>query len=164
MDSQYIESFDPNLLNSDPHPTFKVPRENIGQRTRSKLCLSDTPLEAIETAYLPPDITTDMYDYECDNEDWENFLKEFMQPLPKDPEDDEEADPEYNVMADEEVVDKEEFRMDRASKVSRKEERDLYRELVEECFLGPEEGTSDEEEENCAKNEMTNQVSLIDFL
>lgn len=158
LDSQYIESFDSNLLNSDPHPTFKMPEENIGQRTRSKLCLSDTPLEAIETAYLPPDITTDMYDYECDNEDWVNFLKEFMQPLPKDPEDDDEADPEYNVMADEEVVDKEEFRMDRASKVSRKEERDLYRELIEECILGTGDVTSDEEEENCVKKERTHQV------
>ena len=63
---------------------FKIPQENIGQRTRSKLSLSDTPLETIEKAFIPPDITTDMYDSECDDEDWKDFLKNFTEPLGKD--------------------------------------------------------------------------------
>ncbi|CAH0391471.1 unnamed protein product [Bemisia tabaci] len=114
---------------------FKIPLENIGQRTRSKLCLSDTPLEAIEQAFIPPDITTDMYDWACDNEDWKDFLQEFAKPLDSEPAivDDPEEDPEYNVLADEEeeVVDKEELRMDRAVKVSRKELNELMAELFD---------------------------------
>lgn len=56
-------------------------QENIGQRTRSKLPLVDTPLEVIEQAFVPPDITIDMYEFECDNEDWSDFIKGFVQPL-----------------------------------------------------------------------------------
>lgn len=161
--SQYLENFDSNLLNSEPFnrppdQVFKIPEENIGQRTRSKLCLSDTPLEAIEKAFVPPDITTDMYDFKCDNEDWENFLKEFMQPLPSDanePEDDDEADPEYNAMADEEEVDKEELRMDRAVKIPRKE----LRKLMAELFECPDDLTSDEEEEGRVRREIISRVS-----
>ncbi|XP_067012946.1 GON-4-like protein isoform X2 [Anabrus simplex] len=113
---------------------FRKPQENIGQRTRSKLSLSDTPLETIERSFVPPDITTDMYDSECDDEDWKNFLKDFTEPLYlNDTLDDDEADPEYNVLADEEqeVVDKEELRMDRAVKISRKELNTLMAELFE---------------------------------
>lgn len=115
---------------------FRIPQENIGQRTRSKLSLSSTPLEAIEQAFVPPDITLGMYDSACDNDDWINFLKEFTQPLENDNNevvDDVEEDPEYNVLADEEAesVDKEELRMDRAVKVSRKELNALMAELFE---------------------------------
>lgn len=163
--SQYLESFDPNLLDGyarDKHEDhlFKMPEENIGQRTRSKLCLSNTPLETIEKAFVPPDITTDMYDFKCDNEDWENFLKDFMQPLSNDTndlEDDDEADPEYNVLADEEEVDKEELRRDKAVKIPRKELRKLMAELFDEC---PNEVSSDEDEEKRVRTEITNQVSL----
>jgi len=115
---------------------FKIPQESIGQRTRSKLSLSDTPLETIEKAFVPPDITTDMYDSECDDEDWKDFLKNFTEPLTTDVNDtfdDDEADPEYNVLADEEkeTVDKEELRVDRAVKVSRKELNLLVAELLD---------------------------------
>lgn len=112
--------------------------ETIGHRTRSKLSLSETPLETIEQQFIPPDITCDMYDWNCDNEDWKNFLKEFTQPLDALPDlnetaDDVDADPEYNVLADEEEADedKEELRVDRAVKVSRKELNDLMKELFE---------------------------------
>lgn len=62
-------------------PTEAESLENIGQRTRSKFSLSNTALETIEQLFVPPDITTDMYDLECDNEDWREFLEEFTQPL-----------------------------------------------------------------------------------
>lgn len=68
--------------------------------------MSETPLEHIEQAFIPPDITTDMYDWDCEvDEDWDNFLKEFTQPLTQEPvvEDDPEADPEYNILEDEET-------------------------------------------------------------
>lgn len=47
---------------------------------------------------------TDDWDCELD-EDWDNFLKEFTQPLTQEPavEDDPEADPEYNILEDEET-------------------------------------------------------------
>lgn len=166
--TQYLESFDSNLLvdesaNQSADYLFKVPEENIGQRTRSKLCLSDTPLEIIEKAFIPPDITTDMYDFKCDNEDWENFLKEFAQPLSNNmnnpDDDDDEADPDYTVMAEEEEVDKEELRRDRAVKISRKE----LRKLMAELFESPDEYSSDEEEEKRVCTEITNRVRNKDF-
>lgn len=44
---------------------------------------------------------TDDWDCELD-EDWDNFLKEFTQPLTQEPTvDDPEADPEYNILEDE---------------------------------------------------------------
>ena len=43
-----------------------------------------------------------MYESECEDEEWLDFLKEYLQPLPEMTpcEDDEHIDPEYNVMAD----------------------------------------------------------------
>lgn len=64
-------------------------------------------MEEIEQAFIPPDITADMTDdWDCElDEDWDNFLKEFTQPLTQEPavEDDPEADPEYNILEDEET-------------------------------------------------------------
>jgi len=50
-------------------------------RTRSKFSLNDTPLEIIEQAFIPPDITEDMYDSACENDEWIEFLSEFTKPL-----------------------------------------------------------------------------------
>jgi len=50
-------------------------------RTRSKFSLNDTPLEIIEQAFIPPDITEDMYDSACENDEWMEFLSEFTKPL-----------------------------------------------------------------------------------
>ncbi|XP_072389073.1 uncharacterized protein mute isoform X1 [Diabrotica undecimpunctata] len=109
----------------------------IAKRTRSKLSLSSTPLEVIEEAFVPPDIPPDLYEMHCDNEDWMDFLKTFNKPLEeveKVPEE-EELDPEYNVLSDEEIdkPDKEELRVDRAVKVSKKELNALIAELYEFC-------------------------------
>ena len=88
-------------------PHVPTEEESIGHRTRSKFCLSETPLEQIEQAFIPPDITTDMYDWDWKpDDDYINFLKElYTQPLPKEVncEDDPEADPEYNILDDEET-------------------------------------------------------------
>ncbi|XP_018333346.1 uncharacterized protein LOC108742578 [Agrilus planipennis] len=122
---------------------FKVPPSkkdsteettNIALRTRSKFCLSETPLEIIEEAFVPPDITTDMYDMDCDDEEWGNFLKEFMRPLEEvtKAREDEDHDPEYNVLADEiDRVDREDLRADRGVKVTKKELNELISELFE---------------------------------
>lgn len=108
----------------------------IGRRTRSKLPLNDTPLEHLELAFVPPDISTDMYDSDCDNEEWRNFLKEYVCPTTyhsNEPGDDEEADPEYNVLEEEEEVDAEELRADRTVQITKKEVSELLSELFEEA-------------------------------
>lgn len=122
-----------------PHskPTEASDDANIAKRTRSKLCLTSTPLEKIEEAFIPPDITTDMYDMDCDNDDWMDFLKKFTRPLDEivksTEQEDEEQDPEYNILADEELdeIDKEELRVDKAVKISKKELNNLIAELFE---------------------------------
>ena len=53
----------------------------VSQRTRSKLPLTETPLECLEMAFRPPDVTTDMYETEVDNEEWKEFLIDFIHPL-----------------------------------------------------------------------------------
>jgi hypothetical protein len=80
-------------------------KANIALRTRSKLSLSHTPLEVIEEAFMPPDITTDMYNMDCDDDVWKEFLKTFTRPLDEVTKaaEDEDHDPEYNVLADEEI-------------------------------------------------------------
>ncbi|CAI6353935.1 unnamed protein product [Macrosiphum euphorbiae] len=114
-------------------------KETIGMRTRSKFSLNDTPLEIIEQAFIPPDITEDMYDSACENDEWIEFLSEFTKPLESVQNDDGEDDPEYNVLGDDDFtnVDKEEFRIDKSVKVTRKEYNDLMNELNEftESFL-----------------------------
>ena len=50
----------------------------IAKRTRSKLPLTDTPLEVIESEFIAPDITPDMYDTHCDDTEWQEFLAGLM--------------------------------------------------------------------------------------
>lgn len=76
----------------DKDGLFKVPtapltaeeQENISRRTRSKVCLTETAIETIESSFFPPDITTDMYEFDQEHEgesEWKEFLNEFMKPL-----------------------------------------------------------------------------------
>lgn len=62
-------------------------QENIiATRTRSKLCLTTTPIETIESNFVPPDMESGMYgDFEHEDIDceWREFLNEFMKPLSK---------------------------------------------------------------------------------
>ncbi|XP_058117169.1 uncharacterized protein LOC131259645 [Anopheles coustani] len=104
-------------------------QENIALRTRSKLCLTTTDIETLESTFVPPDITTDMYEYDGDmDQAWKDFLEEFTKPLPKDLEEDDDNDPEY-VAADMPVpLDAEEMR---PVKVSKKELNELVSELME---------------------------------
>ncbi|CAI6371506.1 unnamed protein product [Macrosiphum euphorbiae] len=124
---------------SDNKTIVDVNEETIGMRTRSKFSLNDTPLEIIEQAFIPPDITEDMYDSACENDEWMEFLSEFTKPLEPVQNDEGEDDPEYNILGDDDYtnVDKEEFRIDKSVKVTRKEYNDLMNELNEftESFL-----------------------------
>jgi hypothetical protein len=59
-------------------------QENIALRTRSKLCLQTTDIETIESTFIPPDITTDMYDFGGDIDNvWKDFLTDFTKPMSK---------------------------------------------------------------------------------
>ncbi|CAH1983023.1 unnamed protein product [Acanthoscelides obtectus] len=132
----------PEIKTKDNEKEGVEDEATIAKRTRSKLCLSDTPLEQIEEAFVPPDIPPDFYDMECDheiNDDWMDFLKTFTRPLEevvKAPED-EEHDPEYNILGDEDIdkIDKEELReelrIDKAVKITKKELNSLIDELLE---------------------------------
>ncbi|XP_050305463.1 GON-4-like protein [Anthonomus grandis grandis] len=108
---------------------------NIALRTRSKINLSSTPLEVIEESFIPPDITTDMYDMECDDDDWKEFLKGFTKPLEEltKPTEDEEHDPEYDYLADDDknLLDKEDLRIDKAVKITKKEVKELWEEVFD---------------------------------
>ena len=116
--------------------------------------MNDTTIEHLEDQFIPPDITKDMYDWhlgaESENEDYLAFLKSYWRPSElldnsKHVEDEEEADPEYNVMEDEDDDrhDREELRDDRAVKIPKKELTELVAELFDtyndvdfEQFLG----------------------------
>ncbi|XP_066943848.1 GON-4-like protein [Macrobrachium rosenbergii] len=116
--------------------------ELVSQRTRSKLPLTETPLECLEMAFKPPDVTNDMYETEVLDDDWKTFLIDFIHPLENtEVAEDEEADPEYNILEDKEDASdlREEMRGDRAVQISKKEINDLLTELL---------GTLDSDEES----------------
>ena len=109
--------------------------ETIALRTRSKLPLTSEALEQIEANFVAPDITADMYDSDCDDEEWNEFLRDFMKPsqqvIAQDDEDPEDEDPPYNVLEDTEEVDDFDLRFDRATKISKVEIDELINELWE---------------------------------
>ncbi|CAL4125305.1 unnamed protein product, partial [Meganyctiphanes norvegica] len=120
----------------------------ISDRTRSKISLNETPLETLELAFKPPDITAGMYETECDDEDWANFLNDFIQPLnTAEGQEDEEADPEYIYFdgdkLDDEAIENaaEEFRHDRASRISKKEYNTLINDLLDSFDPGSDDET-----------------------
>lgn len=53
----------------------------MSQRTRSKLPLTETPLEFLEMAFKPPDVTEDMFEAAVVDDDWKTFLIDFIHPL-----------------------------------------------------------------------------------
>lgn len=109
---------------------LSLDEEIIARRTRSKVCLMETPIEHLESTFIPPDITTDMYDFDPDlDNEWLEFLSDFTKPMSKETVevDDDEGDPEY-VAADAVPIDKEELR---DPKVSKKELNDLIQEFCD---------------------------------
>lgn len=54
----------------------------IGKRTRSKLPLDNTTLDAIQSPFVAPDIPADMCESELEDEEpWLEFLDQFQKPL-----------------------------------------------------------------------------------
>ncbi|CAK1553016.1 unnamed protein product [Leptosia nina] len=129
----------PKVVKDGP---FKVPQETVSHarrqldleeeatialRTRSKLSLSETPIEHIESSFIPPD---DIPLQDVDDL-WNDFLKDCLNPGPNTRhEDDDEADPEYNVAADPDAVEEDEESLENSLiKISKKELNDLVTEL-----------------------------------
>ncbi|XP_066273146.1 GON-4-like protein [Branchiostoma lanceolatum] len=106
----------------------------IASRTRSKCPLKDTPIDIIEAAFNAPDITQDMYDTECDDSEWQGWLKGlFKTDLDMSGDaDDEQNDPDYNFLQEEEEVDTEDLRDDRAVRITKKEVNELMDELLQQ--------------------------------
>lgn len=117
-----------------------------GYDTRSRRSLNAVNIEELEQMFVPFDITPDMYDIPCDNDDYAEFLKTLYAGGPSgqktdgpqdssmNVEDDPADDPEYRFQPDEEDIqlrDPEELRNDKATKISRKEVAELMSELLE---------------------------------
>ncbi|KAF6738181.1 GON-4-like protein [Oryzias melastigma] len=103
-------------------------------RTRSKRPLRDVPLGQLEAKLRAPDITPDMYDSSSapEDRDWTDWLRSLMSSdLDNEDECDDEDDPEYNFLADTDEPDVEDYRDDKAVRITKKEVNELMEELFE---------------------------------
>ncbi|XP_064449761.1 GON-4-like protein isoform X6 [Mirounga angustirostris] len=129
----------------------------IAFRTRSKMPLKDIPLGQLEAALRAPDITPDMYDPNtADDEDWKVWLGGLMNDdVGNEDEADDDDDPEYNFLEDLDEPDTEDFRTDRAVRITKKEVNELMEELFEtfqdEMGLSNVEDDGPEEEDRVAE-------------
>ncbi|XP_054850044.1 GON-4-like protein isoform X2 [Eublepharis macularius] len=105
----------------------------IAFRTRSKRPLKDVPLGQLEAELQAPDITPDMYDPNtADDEEWKRWLGGLMNDdVGNEDEADDDDDPEYNFLEDLDEPDTEDFRNDRAVRITKKEVNELMEELFE---------------------------------
>ncbi|XP_072564459.1 uncharacterized protein [Paramormyrops kingsleyae] len=103
-------------------------------RTRSKRPLRDVPLGQLEAELRAPDITPDMYEYDSGPEDreWTQWLQGLMaSDVENEEEADDDDDPEYNFLEDIDEPDLEDYRNDRAVRITKKEVNKLMEELFE---------------------------------
>ncbi|XP_010642142.1 GON-4-like protein isoform X2 [Fukomys damarensis] len=130
----------------------------IAFRTRSKMPLKDVPLGQLEAELRAPDITPDMYDPNtADDEDWKVWLGGLMNDdVGNEDEADDDDDPEYNFLDDLDEPDTEDFRTDRAVRITKKEVNELMEELFEtfqdEMGFSNMEDDGPEEEERVAES------------
>ncbi|KAK0136344.1 GON-4-like protein [Merluccius polli] len=106
----------------------------MAYRTRSKRPLRNVPLGRLEAELRAPDITPDMYDSGPAPEDreWTHWLRGLMSSdVENEEECDDEDDPEYNFLADNHEPDQEDYRDDRAVRITKKEVTELMEELFE---------------------------------
>ncbi|XP_053302865.1 GON-4-like protein [Pleuronectes platessa] len=140
----------------EPYQPLPEPEGEAGlmaYRTRSKRPLRDVPLGQLEAELRAPDITPDMYDSSSAHKDrdWTDWLRGLMTSDMENEEDDED-DPEYNFLADVDEPDREDYRDDKAVRITKKEVNELMEELFEtlkEDLAGQEgddEGHEEEEE------------------
>ncbi|XP_031694904.1 GON-4-like protein isoform X2 [Anarrhichthys ocellatus] len=93
----------------------------LAYRTRSKLRLVNVPLGQLEAALLAPDITADMYGHSTaqreEDRHWTKWLQGLMAPDSEEEADDDD-DPEYNFLDDQDEPDLEDYRTDRAVQIT----------------------------------------------
>ncbi|XP_040909821.1 GON-4-like protein isoform X1 [Toxotes jaculatrix] len=142
----------------EPYQPLSESENEVGlmaYRTRSKRPLRDVPLGRLEAELQAPDITPDMYEPSSAHEDreWTDWLRGLMSSdMDNEEECDDEDDPEYNFLADIDEPDLEDYRDDKAVRITKKEVNELMEELFEtlkEDLVGQEvddEGHEEEEE------------------
>ncbi|KAG1947336.1 GON-4-like protein [Pimephales promelas] len=107
----------------------------------------------LEAELRAPDITPDMYEFGSAPEDreWTHWLQGLMtSDMENEEEGDDEDDPEYNFLAEIDEPDVEDYRNDKAVRITKKEVNDLMEELFEtfqDDVGGQEEDAHEEEEE-----------------
>ncbi|XP_053494789.1 GON-4-like protein isoform X2 [Ictalurus furcatus] len=121
-------------------------------RTRSKRPLRDVPLGRLEAELRAPDITPDMYEFGSAREDreWTRWLQGLMtSDVENEEEGDDDDDPEYNFLADIDEPDVEDYRNDKAVRITKKEVNELMEELFDtfQDELGGQDEEGHEEEE-----------------
>ncbi|KAL6488510.1 hypothetical protein MHYP_G00022510 [Metynnis hypsauchen] len=127
-----------NPLCMEPYQTLSssesAEESLVACRTRSKRPLRDVPLNQLEAELRAPDITPDMYDCVSALEDreWSQWLQGLMtSQLDIEEEGDDDDDPEYNFLDDLDEPDLEDYRNDRAVRITKKEVNELLEELFE---------------------------------
>lgn len=132
----------------------------VAFRTRSKRPLRDVPLDQLEAELRAPDITPDMYDNVCTPEDreWTQWLQGLMSSHLDNEEGDEDDDPEYNFLEDLDEPDLEDYRNDRAVRITKKEVNELMEELFETFHdeLAANEQDEEGHEEDEERDELAN--------
>ncbi|XP_064588360.1 GON-4-like protein [Zonotrichia leucophrys gambelii] len=130
-----LHAVDEELARSPCMDAFQPLEEHglIALRTRSKRPLKDVPLGQLEAELRAPDITPDMYEPSTgDDEEWERWLRGLMDDdVGNEDEADDDDDPEYNFLEDLDEPDTEDFRNDRAVRITKKEVNELMEELFE---------------------------------
>ncbi|XP_052036060.1 GON-4-like protein isoform X3 [Apodemus sylvaticus] len=131
-----LDAVDEELASSPVCMDAFQPMEDslIAFRTRSKMPLKDVPLGQLEAELQAPDITPDMYDPNtADDEDWKLWLGGLINDdlVENEDEADDDDDPEYNFLEDLDEPDTEDFRTDRAVRITKKEVNGLMEELFE---------------------------------
>ncbi|XP_036019278.1 GON-4-like protein isoform X2 [Mus musculus] len=130
-----LDAVDEELASSPVCMDSFQPMEDslIAFRTRSKMPLKDVPLGQLEAELQAPDITPDMYDPNtADDEDWKQWLGGLINDdVENEDEADDDDDPEYNFLEDLDEPDTEDFRTDRAVRITKKEVNGLMEELFE---------------------------------
>ncbi|KAI5087375.1 GON-4-like protein [Silurus meridionalis] len=140
-------------------------------RTRSKRPLRNVPLNRLEAELRAPDITPDMYEFGSAPEDreWTHWLQGLMNSdMENEEEGDDEDDPEYNFLADIDEPDVEDYRNDKAVRITKREVNDLMEELFDafQDDLGgqDEEGHEEEEEKEEEDNLQHEPPSILETI
>ncbi|XP_017327405.1 GON-4-like protein isoform X5 [Ictalurus punctatus] len=128
----------------------------VACRTRSKRPLRDVPLDQLEAELKAPDITPDMYDCvsALEDKEWSHWLQGLMTAHldnEEEGDDDDDDDPEYNFLDDLDEPDLEDYRNDRAVRITKREVNELMEELLEtfqdDLGVNEDEEANEEDEE-----------------